>query len=313
MGGPGDVGRDDDVLALRLEQGVVGAHGLDRYHVGAEAGQLARAQRVHHGLLVHEGAARGVQQVGPFLHLGERCGVHQVLGLGRGRHVQRNHVGRGQQLVQIHLPHAVAFQLRLGRAVLEHHGHAEGAGDAAHRLPDAAHADDAHRLSRQLHERRAPEREVLGARPAAVHDQLGMLAHVQAQLQQERERHLRHVGRGVGRHVRHHDAACARRIEVDHVVAGGRERDHLEARRPAERLGVPDRLARYDDAGFGHALRQLVARRAVVHGDGAVRFEGVPAKVAGVVHVSFENRDVHGRSFPQVHCSACSAGDCSTA
>ena len=35
-----------------------------------------------------------------------------------------------------------------------------------------------------------------------------------------------------------------------------------------------------------------VARRAVVHGDGAVRFEGVPAKVAGIVHVSFENRDV---------------------
>lgn len=76
--------------------------------------------------------------------------------------------------------------------------HAESTRDAAYCLPDASHADDAHRLACQLHERRVPEREVLGARPVAFHDQIGMLSYMQAQLQQQRERHLRHVGRGVG-------------------------------------------------------------------------------------------------------------------
>ena len=213
--------------------------------------------------------------------------------------MQGHHIRNGQQLVEAHLTHAIAFQLGFCRSILEHHGHAESTRDATYCLPDASHADDAHRLACQLHERRVPEREVLGARPVAFHDQIGMLSYMQAQLQQQRERHLRHVGRGVGGHVRYDHARIARCVEIHHVVAGGGECDHLEARSPAERLGVPFRLARHDDVGFGYPSFQLVARRAVVHGDGAEPVERVPAQVAGVVHLSFEDHDVHRRSFPR--------------
>ena len=131
------------------------------------------------------------------------------------------------------------------------------------------------------------------ARPGPIEHLAGVLSDVQAQLQHQRDRHLGDIGGRVRRHVADRDAAPARLVEIDDVIAGGRQGDQLEVRRPVERLLIPDHLGRDDDLDALHPLAQRLARCALVHGHVAVALEPIPTQIAGIAHIPLQHRDVH--------------------
>ena len=115
-------------------------------HVQRRAGQMAGLQCLVQRVDVDHGAARGVDQDGPATHAADGLGVHDVLGGLATRHVQRDHVGLFQQLVQ-RAGGARIAQRQLGFHVVEHHAHAQAFGQRADLRADIAVAHDAQRLA----------------------------------------------------------------------------------------------------------------------------------------------------------------------
>ena len=147
-GAAADVGRQQHVLEAgerRLEHRVV-ALGLDREHVDGGTADVLALQRVGQRVDVHHRAARGIDQVRTGLHLRQLFGADQVDGGRQLGHVQRDHVGAGQQLVQrSHL--AGVAQRQLGFDVMEDDAHAQLLGQHADLRADVAIAHDAQRLT----------------------------------------------------------------------------------------------------------------------------------------------------------------------
>ena len=75
--GPGDVGRDADVL--RREQRVILGRGLLREDIERGAGDLAVVERVRECVGIDQWAAARVDEECRILHLGEASGVDEVL------------------------------------------------------------------------------------------------------------------------------------------------------------------------------------------------------------------------------------------
>ena len=127
--------------------------------------------------------------------------------------------------------------------------HAEGLADAGDRLADAALAHDAERRIGEVAHAVAVKAELAGFLPHAIDDVLTIADDLPPERQDQREGLLRNGVGGVAAHVRHDDAALPAGLDIDHVIAGGRHRDHLEVRklgerRPADRHLVGDGNAR---------------------------------------------------------------------
>jgi len=102
---------------VHLQEGAVLRHGLVPEHIEHGAADLLALKRVAQSLLIDKTGARGVAEDRGRLHLGKSLLANDVLGSLDQTQVDRNDVGRGQQLVKRNGLHAVCHHL-LGRAVL---------------------------------------------------------------------------------------------------------------------------------------------------------------------------------------------------
>ena len=236
----------DQHRVLELEQTGVDLR-LLLEHVEAGALDLALAERVDERLLIDDGTAGRVDEVRVLAHLLEAIRVDQVLRLVVERAVQRDDVGRLEQLVERHV---LRTELGLDRgirlaATRVDDLHAEGLGATRRRLADQAEADDAERLALDAgaeHVEHAPDPGGLGADHA--------LALAEAAGRHQDQRH-RDVGGGLrqhGRRVREPDsAAVLDRLRVDVVEAHGDVRDHLQLRTGRVEHGVVDLVVQEAD------------------------------------------------------------------
>ena len=135
----------------RVAQRVVGSHRLGREDVHARRRQAGRRQGSGQGRLVHDPAARHVQQDRARLHGLDLGPPDEPARLRRQRGVDGDDVGSQQQLGQADQPRAVLGRLLLGEVrVVGDDAHLEAAGPPGDRLADLAEADDAQRLAAQL-------------------------------------------------------------------------------------------------------------------------------------------------------------------
>ena len=165
---------------------------------------------------------------------------------------------------------------------------------------------DAHGLPLQFHERRLPERPVGVARPFAGAHGVGVELHVVAQLQQQGEDELRHRGGPVGGDVGDDNSLPPRRVDVDHVVAGGQDADVFQVRQARQRVRGERRLVGEHGGGAASARGDLGGGRAVVDHDLAELAQGVPGEISRIQAVPVKHYDFHASSLSGViveyHC-----------
>ena len=209
VGRGGEVRRRDDVLELEQRPRVrLGGEDVER-----RACDLARDERVVERLLVHELAARGVDDPHAVAHLRDRGRVDAPARLVVERQVERDevgrreHLGRGLDAVDAELAEALARDER----VVGGDAHAEPERAARDLLADAAEAEHAERLVGQLD---AAEARAL---PAALLQRRVRLRDVAGEGDEQADGVL--GGRDHGRlgRVRDDDPAPRRRLDVDVV------------------------------------------------------------------------------------------------
>ena len=212
--------------------------------------------------------------------------------------MQEHHVGLGQQGVQIHvLGDGLAGVV--GVQVVGQHLHAQGLGNAAGGLADAAEADDAGSLAVQLDERVVPVAPVDVVGPLALVDGLVVVADVVAHLQQQGDGVLSHAGGAVGGHVAHQHALLLGVVVVSHIVAGGQEGDQLHVGAPVDGLLGDGRLVGDDHLGVADALGNdggLHIGGAVIDRHVAQLLQLLPAQIAGILGVTIQNYDFHSNT-----------------
>ncbi len=114
-------------------------------------GQLSAFQRRHQRRLVHDAAARAVDETRRRLEQRQSFGVYQPARPLRQRRVYRDEIGRAQQLLQRHHPDSFSRgSLRRDKGVKYDHIHLQPDRTTRHRRADLAKADDAKRLAAQL-------------------------------------------------------------------------------------------------------------------------------------------------------------------
>src|SRR5690606_17549032 len=111
-------------------------------HVQSGAGDRLALQRLDQRRLVHDSAARGVDQNGGALHHVELALTHDVDGLLRLADVQADHVGAAVEVVKLHeLNVELLSQQNVRVARPGDHLHADAASNAGDLLADGAEAD----------------------------------------------------------------------------------------------------------------------------------------------------------------------------
>ena len=232
----------------------VADRGLLAEHVDRGAGDHAALDRLVQRLLVHERAARGVDEVGARLHARELLAADQPARLLVQRGVQRHEVGLLQQrLERDQLDADRGGALAGDERVVGDDAHLEGARTLGHARADAPEADDAERVPGQF------DALQLAALPAALAQRGVALRHVARDGEQQRQRVL-DGGDGVGQwRVDDDHAARRRRLEVDVVDAHPGAADHRELRGGLDHALGDAGLAAHDDAGHvGHGCDEFV-------------------------------------------------------
>eukprot|EP01022_Parablepharisma_sp_SALTPOND_P029698 TRINITY_DN743_c1_g4_i1.p1 TRINITY_DN743_c1_g4~~TRINITY_DN743_c1_g4_i1.p1 ORF type:complete len:1335 (-),score=475.41 TRINITY_DN743_c1_g4_i1:5534-9538(-) len=245
LGDPADVRAEDDVGDIL--QGMRRGEGFLLEAVQAGRAQLARGQRSDQGLLVDEAAARGIDQDGAILHARQRGGIDHVAVLGGQRAMQREHVGAGEERLQVGQLHA--GRGFLGKRIVRQHLHAQRHRRSRHAATDGAKADQAEGAALQL------QALVGGLVPVALAHARIQAHHVLGAGHHQRPGVLGH-GRGIGTGRRlHGDAALLGGLAVDGVDAGAVLGDHAQGR-----AGLHDARAHaavaHDDAHRLVLLRQ---------------------------------------------------------
>ena len=116
---------------VEREQREAGGRRFGGEHVQRRAGHLAGLNRFQQRRLVHQLAARAVDDAHARFHLAERLVREHALGFGRGGHVQRDVVAGGVQVRQAHqLDGQVLRQLGSHVGIVRHDAHLEGAAPA---------------------------------------------------------------------------------------------------------------------------------------------------------------------------------------
>jgi hypothetical protein len=216
------MGRDDAVRAGHFQQRVARARRLIGEHVHPCPGDAFLAQCMHQCNFVHDPTAREVKQDGARLHPAQFRLADQVARLWRERAMQRDGIGLFQHFIERHAARAD------GRCILvlrHQHPHAEGLGDARHRLADMTVAEDAQRAAMQILQWMVQQREMRGALPFTGEDVRVVAVHLPPQRQQQGEGVLRDRIGGIAADVAHRDAVLAAVIQIDIVGAGGRHGD----------------------------------------------------------------------------------------
>lgn len=185
--------------------------------IEARAANALVAKGIDESIFVDHGTAGGVDEQRGRFHSGKRGGVDEVVGIGRERAVQRDHITGLQQLVERH---------STGSRVV-HDLHPEGLGPLGHSASDAAHPHNAQPRPVEL---KAAQQGGMPAIEAALTDSLVALSQTPTDPKQQGQSK---VGRGRGEHaggVGDDDASFAGSVEVDVVDPHGMLGDDLELR-----------------------------------------------------------------------------------
>ena len=233
---------DDDVV--EREQRIAGRQRLDRKDVHAGAGDPAFRQGAHQGRLVDDRPARDVDEIGIVLHLPQLGRTDQPPRLGRQHAVDRDEIGAFEERVEGDQAHPVVGG-RPGRdvGVVGDERHGEAGGAARHGAADGAEADQAEGLAGEIDAAdlgRRPDPAVGPGRPVDCDDPA-------RQADEQRKGVIGHRVRAVFRAVDNHDAARARRREVDIVGADAVFDDRLQPGRRGDDPGRYGREERGDD------------------------------------------------------------------
>jgi hypothetical protein len=178
----------------------------------------AGVERLDQGRFVDHVAARGVEQDRAVLQAVEELVVDQVLGLGRGRHVQRHDVAVAQQVRErvaqldperLDPLGGVRRAARLGQRLEMDAERRRPLGDTQ---ADRAEAQDAHRLAEE-----AVGLAVALLVPPALPQVGDVVGDPTVDRQQQTHRQLRDGGGVAPRHVRDQHTAAGRRVGVDGV------------------------------------------------------------------------------------------------
>ena len=140
------------------------------------------------------------------LDLSQPVAIDQAGRLRRQRTMQADHVGAGEQVVELAPLRRLAPATAACETNREPGSSSRTRGPARRALADPAEPDDPHRLAGQLDERRLADREVGLIRPLTGPDGLVVQADVVAKLQDQREHVLGDGVRAIDRHVRDRDA-----------------------------------------------------------------------------------------------------------
>ena len=191
--------------------------------------------------------------------------------------MEGNNIRLGQQGIQVHVS-ADLQPLGVLPGRVGKHLHAEGPGQFSHRPADAAKADDADGLARQLHLGPKPVAEIGAAFPFVLMNAVVVQPHPVAQFQDQSHGKLGHSRGAVAGHVAHRDSPLSCGFAVHHIVAGSKYPDHFHAgalfqQALRHREFVDKENFRVSDAGnslfFGSGP--------VINGHLAESFQGLPA------------------------------------
>ena len=250
--------RQNEVGQAQLEQRVALPGRLPGEDVEAGARDQALLQRLHQSPLVHQSTPRRIDQNGRALHSAELLDADHVASVRGQRHVQRDHVALGQHLIERGEYHP----RRLGRCVIgEQHPHAEAAGDIRRSLAEHAFADDAEGRAVQITDRVVEEAELIDLLPAALFHIFAVCDEVAPQRRDQRERVLGHGVYRVVADVRDRDAVGLAVSDIDHVVAGGGDRNQLQLRQAPQRFGAQRHLVSDGNGGLLQPLHELARAR----------------------------------------------------
>ena len=213
--------------------------------------------------------------------------------------MEEHHVGLSQQGIQVHIL-SDGLAGVVGVQVIGQHLHAQGLGNAASGLADAAEADDAGGLAVQLDEGVVPVAPVDVIGPLAFVDSLVVVADVVAHLQQQGDGVLAHTGGAIGGHVAHRDPLLLGIVIVDHIVAGGQHSDHLQIGTLVHGLLGDGGLVGDDHLRVADPFRD----------DGGLHIGGpvidrqfphaaqlIPAQIAGIFRITIQHYDFHCSSL----------------
>ncbi len=226
-----------------LEDRVV-HRGLGLEHVEADPREPPGLQGRECRVEVEQPAPTAVDEDGARLGPRQQRGADQVEVLRGQRHVQRQHVARGDQLVEVGARHLGG---RRRVRVVGEHPHPEGRGQLTHAAADPAVSDDPDGRAVEITDR--PAGVALG--PPAPADQGGQRGDALDQGEGVREDPL---GDGAGAAAGgddHGDAARGRCVEVDQVRAHPGPGEHPHPRSAVEERGVDHDVGADDRADRG--------------------------------------------------------------
>ncbi|GBC83117.1 hypothetical protein HRbin10_02257 [bacterium HR10] len=209
--------------------------------VQARGGDPPRIETLEQRRLIHQLAARCVDEDHARLHPRDRFPIDHPSRRARERRMKRDDVGEGQQLLQRDEPHVQVLREALrDERIMSDHRHAEGLRSFGHLLPHLPKPDEAERLAPQL----ATQKQLALPFPA-LHRVVG-----RDQMSHEREHQAERVfgdahAVAAGR-VHDEDAASRRCLQIHIVHARARATDHLQALRPLDRARRQPRLASDD-------------------------------------------------------------------
>ena len=253
---------------------------------------MATCQSLSQSLLIDQRTTSGVDKNGTTLHLRQSLGIHQTLCGGVERTVERHHIAVGEQ--RVHIGFLNAFrQLLLCLGSVSQYLHAKRQGNLCHRLADIAQPHDAHHLAVEFHHGRIDIGEVLTFAPCATVRLGGVVLHAVGDVEQVGKHDLCHRASAVGRHIGHHHAMLARRVEVDDIVACGNHADIFEVGERFNHVAAHHHLVGEDDLRVGSACYHLLGCGAVVHSALAQCFERCPTQVARIAGKAVEHHDFH--------------------
>ena len=229
---------------------------LRKPHVARIAGDVAGFERAHHGVGFDQRPARGVDQVGAALHLGEHLVVEEVPRRWIERHLQVDDIDAAHQRVRVGVEGQAQLLLdlraqpvRIGIVQVQ----VEGLQPAQHRQADPACGDRAEMHAFDV----VAALDAIGDIPPAVHRDL-VRRQVVADQRQHHHHHMLGDADAVGAgHFGHGDMGAGGRFEIDVIGAdagGERQLQLLRLRDPLlGQVGGPERLR---DHHFG--VRQML-------------------------------------------------------
>ena len=253
-------------------------------HVHRGAGKLAAFQRFGKRRLVHEFAARGVDDARAILHFLDVRLADDILSRGTKRGVQRNKIAFRQQLIERHkFDRHFARRRFADERVVGQHAHVKRFRAHGHFAADSAQADQAQRLPAHFGSRRGR------FFPAPLVDGLVQARHLPRQRQQQREGVLCHAhGVSPGR-AHHQHAALGGGFQVDVVHAHACSAHGAQLRRFSQQIRGDFRRASHNQCvGIGNFPFESFLRRQD-RVPACLRFQQLHATFADLVR----NDDLH--------------------